>query len=124
MGAGEESGEKNFDASASKLQRLREQGSVPKSQEVGRVLTLAVAVIYLVAGSTYIWEKIYSMFIGLWSVIHLKNLSAMGAGFIIEHSFKPLAFIIERDRINAQGYYPGWHLLPVAPYPGELLCGA
>jgi len=94
MGAGEESGEKNFDASASKLQRLREQGSVPKSQEVGRVLTLAAAVIYLVAGSTYIWGKIYSMFIGLWSVIHLKNLSAMGAGFIIEHSFKPLAFII------------------------------
>ena len=34
MGAGEESGEKNFDASASKLQRLREQGSVVNAQKM------------------------------------------------------------------------------------------
>ena len=34
------------------------------------------------------------------------------------------ALISERDRIYAQSYYPGWHSLPVIPYPGELICGS
>jgi flagellar biosynthesis protein FlhB len=94
MGAGEDAGEKNFDPTPRRLQRLREQGNVPKSRELSQIATFAVAVIFLVAGSAFIWQQIRGMFINLWSAIPLKTFGAIGPGFIVWHAVKPFVLII------------------------------
>lgn len=94
MGAGEDAGEKNFDPTPQRLQRLREQGNVPKSRELSQILTFAVAIIFLVVASSFIWGQIKEMFVSLWSAIPLKSLAEIGPGYIMWHSVKPFALII------------------------------
>ncbi|MDX1921009.1 MAG: EscU/YscU/HrcU family type III secretion system export apparatus switch protein [Candidatus Caenarcaniphilales bacterium] len=94
MAGGEDAGEKKFDPTPRKLQRLRDQGNVPKSREIAQVATFVVAFIYLLVASNFIWEKINSMFIQLWGAIPLKTLDKIGPGFIIKYSAEPLAMIL------------------------------
>lgn len=94
MGAGDEAGEKKFDPTPRRLQRLRDQGSVPKSRELAQILTFVVAVIFLIKGGDFIWNQILSMFHGLWGSLPQKTFGAIGAGHIIEYSAKPMVLII------------------------------
>jgi flagellar biosynthesis protein FlhB len=94
MGAGDEAGEKKFDPTPSRLQRLRDQGQVPKSRELAQIATFVAAVMFLLVGGNYIWQKLLGMFLNLWSAIPLKTFGAIGPGFIIKYSVEPFAMIV------------------------------
>lgn len=94
MGAGEDSGSKEFDASESKLRNLRNKGSVPKSPEVNQLLTFIVAFSMIIGGSGYIWGKLTKMFQKLYGVIHIGLASEIGLGYIVKYSFEIFAAII------------------------------
>ncbi|MFN5540313.1 MAG: flagellar biosynthesis protein FlhB [Candidatus Melainabacteria bacterium] len=95
MGSGDDqASEKKFDPTPRRLQKLREQGNVPKSRDLAQLATFIAGVSFLITGGNYIWERLLSMFRNLWGAIALRNLGEMGTGFIIEHSIKNVALVI------------------------------
>lgn len=94
MGAGDDSGTKEFDPTPSKLRQLRQQGNVPKSQELNQLFSFIVAVTFILVGGGFIWGKLQLMFIALYGSIKLGSLSAIGAGFLLKHTAEIFAIII------------------------------
>ena len=87
MGAGQdEEGTKEFDPTESKLRRLREKGSVPKSPELSQLLPFVAAVTFLLGFGDYIWELLLRMVTTLFSSVGMEALGTVGSGRILSNS--------------------------------------
>ncbi|MDX1918131.1 MAG: EscU/YscU/HrcU family type III secretion system export apparatus switch protein [Candidatus Caenarcaniphilales bacterium] len=94
MGAGDDSGTKEFDPTPRKLQRLRQQGQVAKSRDLGQLFTFIVGAFLLIMNRETISHLFQEMFVGLFAAVSQKSLTEIGVGYILMYSLRIYALII------------------------------
>jgi flagellar biosynthetic protein FlhB len=83
--------DKQFDASPTKLARAREEGQIPKSQDLGSAILMAVLLFLLLAMAPFIWQQFIQLFIGLFQDIVYGSIQGIGVQYVMVMVLKTLA---------------------------------
>lgn len=86
--------DKQFEASASKLQKAREEGQVIKSKDLSMAISL-IAMFQLLTGmGSFIWGQTTKIFITLFNEIPHKHLDEIGIPYILFVTIVPMLLIV------------------------------
>jgi flagellar biosynthesis protein FlhB len=72
----DQAGEKKFDLSDRRRQQLREEGSIPRSQDISTTMTLAVGLGFLVSGGGFLIEYLREMMANSFTELSHSTMSA------------------------------------------------
>ncbi|MEM0951062.1 MAG: EscU/YscU/HrcU family type III secretion system export apparatus switch protein [Cyanobacteria bacterium P01_H01_bin.74] len=85
---------KQFEASAQKLKKAKEQGSVFKSKDLSTAVILVVMFLFLFQMAPYIWKEIAGLFIQIFEQIPNKTIEAVGWQYLALLTVKALVYLI------------------------------
>jgi flagellar biosynthetic protein FlhB len=83
--------DKQFDASPQKLQRAREEGQIPKSQDLGSAVVLAVGLFLLLALAPSIWKEFCVLFALMFGTIATGSIDEIGGIYLLTATVKSIA---------------------------------
>lgn len=86
--------DKQFEATAHKLQKAREEGQVIKSKDASMAIALVVMFGLIYAMAPFIWEEIEKMFVLIYEQIPNKNLEDIGYMYLALISILPMILIL------------------------------
>lgn len=85
---------KQFEASAQKLKKAKEEGQVFKSKDLSTALFLLIMFMMLFAMAPIVWKEIASLFILIFEQIPNKSIDEIGWQYLMLLSVKALVFLI------------------------------
>jgi flagellar biosynthetic protein FlhB len=85
---------KQFEASAQKLKKAKEEGQVFKSKELSTAVFLMLMFMMLFSMAPFIWKEVSTMFILIFEQIPNKSLEAIGWQYLALLTIKSLVFLI------------------------------
>jgi flagellar biosynthetic protein FlhB len=86
--------DKNFEASAQKLQKAREQGQVIKSKDLTTALFVVVMFFMLILMGPYIWQVMSETFIAYFEQIPNKTIENIGWQYLLLITLRAFALIV------------------------------
>ncbi|MEI7474905.1 MAG: flagellar biosynthesis protein FlhB [bacterium] len=86
--------DKQFEASAQKLKKARDEGQVVKSKDLSMAISLLVMFQVVSAMGPFIWGQISKLFITLFNEIPHKHLEEIGIPYILYTTIIPMVLIL------------------------------
>ncbi|EKE03541.1 MAG: hypothetical protein ACD_20C00191G0018 [uncultured bacterium] len=86
--------DKQFEATAQKLQRVKKEGQVIKSKDLSTALSLLVMFLLLYNIAPFIWDQVSRLFILLYEQIPNKRLEDIGLQYLFFLTMVPAVLII------------------------------
>jgi len=85
---------KQFEASAQKLRKAREQGQVPKSKDLSTAIAIIIMFSFIYLIGPFIWSQLNTIFTVIYEQIPNKHLEEIGYAYLFTKTIIPMAFII------------------------------
>lgn len=86
--------DKQFEASAQKLRKAREQGQVPKSKDLSTAIAIIVMFSAINLLGPFIWTQLSALFMGIYEQIPNKHLEEIGYTYFFIKTIIPTALIL------------------------------
>ena len=86
--------DKQFEATAQKLERARKEGQVVKSKDFSMAISMVAMFAIINALAPFIWDQLAGLFVVLYEQIPNRSLEDIGPGYILFMTVKPLVLII------------------------------